>query len=109
MSSVTAMVDSVGWKTLEQRRAEARLCLFYKIVFGLVTVPLPDYIQPVSINLRYCHSIAFRQLQTSTDYYKYSFFPLDIVRWNALPEIVVCSPDLESFKVAVCGLQHSRP
>ena len=37
------------------------------------------------------------------------FFPLAIVQWNALPETAVCSPDLESFKIAVSGLQHSRP
>ena len=42
-SSVTAMLDQLGWRTLEQRRADARLCLFYKIVYGLVAVPLPDY------------------------------------------------------------------
>lgn len=109
-SSVTAMLDSLGWRTLEQRRADARLCLFYKIVYGLVAVPLPEYIHPVNISsLRHCHSMAFRQLHTSRDYYKYSFFPLAIVQWNALPETAVCSPDLESFKVAVSELQHTRP
>ena len=45
-SSVTAMLNQLGWRTLEQRRADARLCLFYKIVYGLVAVPLPNYIQP---------------------------------------------------------------
>ena len=30
-SSVTVMLDELGWCTLEQRRAGARLCLFYKI------------------------------------------------------------------------------
>ena len=34
-SSVSAMVNSLGWRTLEQRRADARLCLFYKIVYVL--------------------------------------------------------------------------
>ena len=33
-----------GWRSLEQRRADARLCLFYKVIHGLVAVPLPDYI-----------------------------------------------------------------
>ena len=44
-SSVTAMVDSLGWRTLDQRQAEACLCFFYKIVYGLVAVPLLDLIQ----------------------------------------------------------------
>ena len=101
------MLDSLGWRALEQtqqRRAVAHLCLFFKIVYGYVAVPLPEYIQPVAKNnLRHCHSLAFRQLQTSRDFYKYSFFPLAIVQWNALPE----RPDL--FKGAVSELQHSMP
>ena len=31
-SSVTAMLDQLGWRSLAQRRAEACLCLFYEIV-----------------------------------------------------------------------------
>ena len=103
-SSITAMLDQLGWRSLEQRRADARLCLFYKIVYGLVAVPLPEYVQPTHRVSRYCHSITFRQIHTSTKYYKYSFFPLAIVQWNALPENVVCllsfflSIDTESIK-----------
>ena len=65
----------LGWRTLDQRRADARLCLFYKIVHGLVAVLLPEYIQYSNRDSRYCHSMTFRQVSTFTDYYKYSFFP----------------------------------
>ena len=111
-SSVTAIVSDIGWRTLEQRRADARLCLFFKMVYGLVAVPLPDYIDQPNRISRYCHSMTFRQLHTSKDYYKHSFFPLfplAIVQWNALHETVACLPNLESFKVAVSKLQHTRP
>ena len=108
-SSVTAMLNQLGWRTLEQRRADARLCLFYKIVYGLVAVPLPNYVQPTHRMYRYCHSMTYRQIQTSTNYYKYSFFPLAIVQWNALPEAVASLSDLDLFKVAVSKLQHTRP
>ena len=40
---------------------------------------------------RYCLSMTFRQIQTGKDSDKYSFFPLAIVQWNALPESVVIS------------------
>ena len=30
-SSVTQMINSLGWRSLEQRRADARLIMFYKI------------------------------------------------------------------------------
>ena len=109
LASVSDMLGTLGWRSLQQRRADARLCLFYKIIHGLVAIPLPDYVQPNTRISRYCHSMTFRQLQTSRDYYKYSFFPLAVVQWNALPESVAFLPSLEAFKAAVCMLQHSRP
>ena len=108
-ASVTEIVQDLGWRTLDQRRADARLCLLFKILHGLVAVPLPDYIQHSTRISRYCHSMTFRQVSTSTDYYKYSFFPLAIVQWNALPQSVACLQNLEVFKTTVCKLQHSRP
>ena len=65
------IVQDLGWLTLEQRRADASLCLFYKVVHGLVAVPLPDYIQYSNRISRYCHCMTFRQVSTSRDYYKY--------------------------------------
>ena len=109
LASVTDMTETLGWRSLAQRRADARLCLFYKIIHGLVAVPLPSYIELNTRISRYCHSMTFRQLHTTTNYYKYSFFPLAVVQWNALPESVVCLPSLEAFKAAVSRLQHSRP
>ena len=112
-SSVTSMLDQLSWRTLEQRRADARLCLFYKMIHGIVAVPLPDYVQPTHRVSRYCHSMTFRQIHTNRNYYKYSFFPLAIVlaivQWNALPESVVSLQDLEAFMVTVSKLQHSKP
>ena len=65
-STVTEMVKQLGWRSLEQRRADTRLCLFYKVIHGLVAVPLPDYIHYSNRISRYCHSMTFRQVSTST-------------------------------------------
>ena len=108
-SSVTEMVKQLGWRSLEQTRADARLCLFYKVIHGLVAVPLPDYIHYSNRISRYCNSMTFRQVSTSTDYYKFSFFPLAIIQWNSRPESVACLQSLDAFKAAVCKLQHLRP
>ena len=108
-TSVTSLQSQLNWQTLEERRSVARLCLFYKIVNGLVAVPLPDYMQPTHRISRYCHSMTFRQIHTGKDYYKYSFFPLAIVQWNALPANVAVAPSLEIFKAAVGQLQHPKP
>ena len=108
-SSVTSMIENLGWRTLEQRRSDARLCLFYRIVYGLVAVPIPDYIQSKTWTSKNCHSMTFYQIHTHRNFSKYSFFPLAIVQWNALPESVVCLPTLDAFKEDVGKLHHSRP
>ena len=92
-TSVTSLQSQLNWQTLEERRSMARPCLFYKIVNGLVAVPLPDYMQHIHRISRYCHSMTFHQTHTDKDYYKYSFFPLAIVQWNTLPANVAVTPD----------------
>ena len=93
-SGTTATVNNLGWRTLELRRADARPVLFFKLVHGLVAISLPDYIHPSHRISRHCHYLTFHQLHTTTNYYKYFFFPLAIVQWNALPADVACLPDL---------------
>ena len=108
-ASVTDMVQTLGWRPLEARRSDARLVLFYKIVHGLVAVPIPPYVQhPLRIPRR-SHDLCFRQIPTSTDYYKYSFYPLAIVQWNRLPSNIALLPSLESFRQAVSSVPHSMP
>ena len=38
-SSVTAMMNELGWKPLAHRRREQRLTLLIKIINGLVAIP----------------------------------------------------------------------
>ena len=49
-----------------------------------------------------------RQIHTGKDFYNYSFFPLGIVKWNALTENVAASPSLDIFKVAVGEFRHPK-
>ena len=39
-SSVSQMLKELGWQDLAERRKEARLALFYKIVNGLVAIKI---------------------------------------------------------------------
>ena len=60
-ASVSSMLDSLGWRSLEDRRADARLILFSKIVYNLVAVPLPQYTcinHPVRMT-RHMHPLHF--------------------------------------------------
>ena len=75
MLSVTSIIEQLGWRTLEQRRSDARLSLMYNIVHQLVAIPT-DQLIPPSRPTRHSHSSSFRQLQATKNVYKYSFFPL---------------------------------
>ena len=108
-SSVSDMLGRLGWRTLEQRRADSRLVLFYKIVHGLVAIPLPTYVIPLNRYSRTSYSLAFRQLYVRTDYYKYSFFPLAVVQWNNLSAGTATLTNIDSFKVAISQECHFRP
>ena len=70
-SSVSDMFEKLGGRTLEQRRADSRLVLFYKLIYGYVAVPLFQHISyedesisnqpnlfPVEIQLFFFNSIA---------------------------------------------------
>ena len=108
-SSVSDMLGRLGWRTLEQRSADLRLVLFFKIVHGLVAIPLPTYVILFNRYSRTTHSLAFRQLYARTDYYKYSFFPLAVVQWNNLSASTATLTNLDSFKLAVSQEYHHRP
>ena len=75
--SVTEMQSHLGWRALDQRQADARLCMLYKIINGLVAVPLPTYFQRTTSRTRHglSHPLVIRQIHTSFNFYKYSFFP----------------------------------
>ena len=48
--SVSDMFDVLGWTPVSQRRQEARLILFYKIINGLAQVPLSRRIRVLEEN-----------------------------------------------------------
>ena len=78
-ASVTQMQNELGLRSLEQRRADARVIMLFKIVHDLVAIPLPSYFEHPSRMTRHSHPLALRQIHTSVNYYKYSFFPAAVV------------------------------
>ena len=83
-SSVSNMLSNLGWRSLENRRYYARLIAFYKVVHGLVAIPVPSYFEQPKRYTRHMHPLSFRQIHTSVCYYQYLFFPMTIVLWNRL-------------------------
>ena len=45
-SSISEILKSLQWKSIEIQHKELRLLMLYKIIHGLVVLPLPDYVIP---------------------------------------------------------------
>ena len=55
-SSMTDMLDYLGWETHESRRTKLQLTVFYKIVHNLIAIPHSRYLIPASRKTKPAHS-----------------------------------------------------
>ena len=85
---------------------DSRLTLMYKITYDLVAIPAADYLIPNTMQSRHNHQLAYRQIPTLKDYYKYTFFPRTMVHWNALTFYIPVLPTVAQFNHAVCQVVH---
>ena len=85
MASVTEMLNTLQWNTLEKRRNCLRIVLLYKIIHNKVEINAQEQLVPRSTSTR-GHFNKFIQLQTKVDPYKNSFFPFTIKLWNQLDD-----------------------
>ena len=81
-SSVSDMLEVLGWTPLSQKRQEARLILFYKIINDLEQVPFEGVLVEAYKGTRRKHK--FRHIGHTTSQYGQSFFPKTISAWNGL-------------------------
>ena len=52
--------------------------MVYKIIHGLVAIPIPSYFeQPLSTTRHTRQPLVLSQINTTANYYKFSFFPLN--------------------------------
>ena len=104
-SSVTAMLQSLDWETLESRRFNMRLCIIYKAYYNLAIFPLSDYATPITVQTR-GNNIKFILPHCSKDVFKHSFLPAALRGWNALPQSAVEATSLELFKASLPGVTY---
>ena len=98
-ASVTAMLEELGWSSLESRRQLASLCFLYKIQHQLVAIDPALYLTPmVTSSTRSYHPLKFMLIPSRIQLYSNSFFPRSIAWWNALPGSTLSSPSLGVFK-----------
>ena len=91
-SSVTAMLKSLGWESLQGRRRDIRIALMYKIVHAQVAVPTNDLLVKANSRTRANHKYMFRHIPATSAAYKHSFFPRTVPQWNNLPAKAVAPP-----------------
>ena len=103
-SSVTSMLEHLEWESLEARRAKYQLTMLFKIVHGLVDIPANNYLTPASNRTSSQHSLKFRHIPTSSDYYKFSFFQRTVRHWNYLSANVTEAHSLVSFKLELSSV-----
>ena len=71
-ASVTLMLNYLNWPTLELRRNQAKLHMFYKIINNLISVPHDHLIQSSTTTTR-GHSVRFIHLAARPNTYLHSF------------------------------------
>ena len=105
-SSVTAMINDLGWKDLAHRRRDLRLALLHKVVYDHIAVSADSLgLLPGDKRLRSSHKKNFKHLPTNTDPFRYSFVPRTIIEWNSLPASAVECTSPESFKTQLARVK----
>ena len=99
-SSVTTMLETLKWDTLENRRLLAQTTMFYKIINGIVNISIPHRLTPNPSAGRGSYHPCYHQVITNLNSYKYSFYPGIIPLWNILPAAAVTAPSHQAFCTA---------
>ena len=98
--SVTAVVDSLSWETLQHRRQQTKAIMMFRIVHAMVAIPASPHLQLLGAATR-GHQYRYRVPYCRTNVYKNSFFPSTIRLWNQLPEELTAAESLEVFKAGI--------
>ena len=92
-SSVSTMLNQLQRTTLQERRAQAKACMMYRVdIPSQILVPT---ISPTGNN------ITFLVPYVRTIIYQISFFPDGIRIWNSLPSQAVIAPSIDCFKFQI--------
>jgi hypothetical protein len=101
-SSVTNMLTSLQWETLELRRIRLRLVTIFKEVNGITPFNLPS---GQNINRHTTRQNVGPHIITPPNFnklcYQYSLYPRTIREWNLLPPDIRGIADVKTFKVKI--------
>ena len=110
--SLYILSNEIGWETLEQRRKNHRLTLFYKMVYNITPYYLSNLIPPTVSNLSRYNLRNSNDLQTvdaRTSQYYHSFLPSTTRDWNSLSVETKQSESVKSFKLLLTKGKSTVP
>ena len=91
------ITNNLKWQSLQHRRAQYDLSLFYKIRTGQLNISFPPYVTPSPVHPdRYTHIQALH-----SEAFKYHFYVRTVRLWNILPSGIRDSPTVDCFKSKV--------
>ena len=96
-SSVSDMLYGLNWRSLQDRRKDARLCMLYKVDRRLVAIIKDRRLISPKRKTRN----RFQTIGCKTDRRKMSFFPRTVRDWYALPPDIQELDSLCAFKARV--------
>ena len=105
-ASVNEMLRKLGWLSWMQRRADARLVMFYKSLHGLVAVDVTRNFATHTRVSRDWHPRAFMIPIERTSYLQNSYPPMTVAQWNSLPVSIALSSSLNAFEEGVSSATH---
>ena len=115
-SSVTTMLSSLGWDTLQHRRLLNQCEMLFKVHHKLVQISLPPDIRLITGITRpqraqhQSHNFRFTQPFCRVNCYMYSMFPRAVRVWNTLPSNAVTANTILGFRgAALPAIQTMAP
>ena len=107
-SSVTDMMNHLKWEPLQERRTKLRLAMTYKIVHGLVAIPLEELFERATVKSHCNHAHKLVHQTATTDYLKYSFAVRTVPVWNQLDKNLAEATSLPTFRLLLAKAELPR-
>ena len=99
-SSVSAMINTLQWQTLEQRRLQSRLIFLHKYCYKAIDIKEPIAIRARNLNTNY------QAIHSRLRCYENSFALATVRDWNALHPDIRNEAEITKFKVKLMQLAN---
>jgi hypothetical protein len=100
-SSVSEMLNTMNWQTLQKCRLRTRLIMFHKVINENIAIPTQNILLQSQSTTRSSRKVSNRQIQCNKNSYKFSFFSQTIKDRNKLSPDITKNTTTDSFKGAL--------